>query len=193
MKIYFIRHGETDWNVENKIQGSNDIDLNENGISQALALGEKVKKLGLPIHKLYTSPQIRARKTAELLSEALEIEYKIAEGLEEMNLGRWEGLTWKQVKEEDSEAFHQWYPNRSMQKTPDGESYREVLSRSLAAVQSILKKESKDIAIVSHGAVIKCLLCHINKVPFDHMNQFQTANTSIIEVDADHFLSKLDS
>lgn len=47
MNIYFIRHGETDWNVENKIQGSNDIDLNENGINQALALGEKVKTQGL--------------------------------------------------------------------------------------------------------------------------------------------------
>ncbi|HCL00994.1 MAG TPA: phosphoglycerate mutase [Lachnoclostridium phytofermentans] len=187
MNIYFIRHGETDWNVENKIQGSNDIDLNGNGISQALALGEKVKTLGLPIQKIYTSPQKRARKTAKILSEAIQVDCVVTAGLEEMNLGRWEGLTWKEVKEKDIETFNIWYPNRNTDKTPGGESYEEVLSRSLATVQSILKEESQDIAIVSHGAVIKCLLCYINQLPFDQMKQFQTGNTSITIVDADHF------
>ncbi len=184
MKIYFIRHGETDWNVENKIQGSNDIELNENGVSQAIALGEKIKALGYPIHKIYTSPQKRAKKTAKLLSKAIDVEYEITHGLEEMNLGRWEGFTWKEVKEEDSEIYNAWYPERNTKKTPDGESYEDVLSRSLAAVQSILKNESKDIAIVSHGAVIKCLLCHVNNVPFDQMDQFRTGNTSITIIEA---------
>ncbi|ABX42269.1 histidine phosphatase family protein [Lachnoclostridium phytofermentans] len=187
MNIYFIRHGETDWNVENKIQGSNDIDLNENGINQALALGEKVKTQGLPIHKVYSSPQKRARKTAKILSEALQVDHIVKAGLEEMNLGRWEGFTWKEVKETDSETFNIWHANRNTKETPDGESYEEVLSRSIAAIQSILKNESQDIAIVSHGAVIKCLLCYINKVPFDQMKQFQTGNTSITIMDAAHF------
>ncbi len=184
MKLYFIRHGETDWNVENKIQGSNDIELNENGISQALALGEQMKKLGYPIRKIYTSPQKRAKKTAKLLSQAIEVDYEVTAGLEEMNLGRWEGLTWSEVKEKENELYNSWYQNRNTLRTPEGESYDEVLSRTLSAVRSILAKESKDIAIVSHGAVIKCLLCYINNVPFDQMNQFRTGNTSITVIDA---------
>lgn len=188
MKIYFIRHGETDWNVNNKIQGSNDIELNENGISQAIALGEKFKTLGYPIHKIYTSPQKRAKKTAKLLSKAINVDIEVAHGLEEMNLGRWEGLTWNEVKEVESEFYKTWYLNRNTYKTPEGESYEEVLLRSLAAIQSILRNESKDIAIVSHGAVIKCLLCHVNNVPFDQMDQFQTGNTSISIIEAAQFI-----
>lgn len=190
MKIYLIRHGETDWNVQNKIQGSNDIVLNPNGIAQAKKLGDTVKQMGYPIRKVYTSPQKRAHVTAQYLSEAIHVDLEIKPGLEEMNLGAWEGITWKAVKEHYPKEFQIWYANRTAQRPPNGESYPDVLQRSLHVVHTILEKEENDFAIVSHGAVIKCLLCYAYGLPFDQMDQFHTGNTSITIVDSEAFLKK---
>lgn len=94
MKLFLIRHGQTDWNLKEKIQGSCDIELNDAGIKQAEELSSKVSKEGYKFSKIYSSPQRRAVKTAEILSQATNVNFIILEGLEEINLGEWEGLSW---------------------------------------------------------------------------------------------------
>lgn len=184
MKLFFIRHGQTDWNLYGKIQGSHDIELNDTGIIQAEELSKKVLELNYKFSKIYSSPQKRAVKTAEILSRVTNMDYMSMEGLEEINLGEWEGLSWKEVKEKYPTEYEEWYMNRRYAKPPKGESYQDVLERVLTAMHKIIDENSHDVAIVTHSAVIMCLQCYITNTPFDEMMKFKTDNSTITEADS---------
>ncbi|GKX65288.1 histidine phosphatase family protein [Inconstantimicrobium mannanitabidum] len=188
MKLLLIRHGQTDWNVEGKIQGSCDIELNDTGINQAKELSHKVLNENYKLSKIYSSQQKRAVKTAEILSQATNLDYVVMDGLEEINLGEWEGLSWTEVKEKYPEEYKEWYINRRYTKPPKGEAYQDMLDRVFAALHEIIKNNSKDVAIVTHSAVIMCIQCYLTNTPFDEMTKFKTDNTSIIEIDSDSLL-----
>lgn len=184
MKLFFIRHGQTDWNIEEKIQGSRNIELNETGIRQAEELSTKVLKDNYKFSKIYSSPQRRAAKTAEILSEATNIQYIIDEGLAEVDLGAWEGLSWREVKEQYPTEYNEWYINRRYTKAPEGESYEDMIKRVLNALHKIIDENNEDVAIVTHSAVIMCLQCCLTNTPFNEMKKFKPENTSIIEIDS---------
>lgn len=185
MKLYLIRHGQTDWNVAGKIQGSHDSELNENGISQAKALGAKLLDSGLKFSKIYSSTQKRAFKTAEIISGITKKPLEAVKGLEEISLGAWEGLTWEEVIQKYSAEYKRWRQDLRYAKAPEGESYQEMLERVLAALHRIIQTNSEDAAVVTHGAVIMCLRCYITNTPFEKMREFQAKNTSVLEISSD--------
>lgn len=184
MKLFLIRHGQTDWNLKGKIQGSFDIELNDIGIKQAEELSNKILEEGYKFSKIYSSLQRRAAKTAEILSHATDIDYILIKGLEEMNLGKWEGLSWTEVKEKYPIEYGKWYINRKYTKTPMGESYQDLLERVLPVMHKIINKNSEDVLIVTHSAVIMSIQCYLTNTPFEEMVKFRTGNTSITEIDS---------
>lgn len=188
MKIYFVRHGETEWNVKKKIQGKTDIPLNENGVRQAQQLAEELSERredGFHIVRVYTSPQVRAAKTARIVAEAMQVEYKVLEELREMDLGEWEGLNWDVISETYGETYHYWNTHRRYTHTPGGESYDEVLGRTLMALEKILASEREDVVVVSHSAILMALRCYLKGLPFEEMaKRFKTQNTEVVEIDA---------
>ncbi len=185
MKLFLIRHGQTDWNIKGKIQGSCDIELNDTGIKQAYELSYKVLANKYKFSKIYSSSQRRAVKTAEILSKVTNIEYILTEGLEEINLGEWEGLSWAEVKEKYPTEYDEWFKNRRYIKPPKGESYQDMVERVLKAIHNIINENCGDVAIVTHSAVIMCLQCCLSNTTFDEMTKFKTDNTSITEIDCD--------
>ena len=100
MKIYFARHGETDWNAAKRIQGTTDTELNDNGYEQASRLAEDLSAKQANLYKIYSSKQKRAYETAKVVGDHLGIPVVKMSGLEEMDLGVWEGHTWKEVEEQ---------------------------------------------------------------------------------------------
>lgn len=188
MKLFLIRHGQTDWNIRGKIQGSCDIELNDNGLIQAENLSNMIIENKYKFSKIFSSPQIRAIKTAEILSVATNVEYIATEGLEEINLGEWEGLSWIEVKEKYPTEYNEWYRNRRYTKPPKGESYQEMINRVLAAIIKIINENSEDVAIVTHSAIIMCLQCYLTNTNFEEMTKFKTDNISITEIDSDLLL-----
>ncbi len=184
MKLYFIRHGQTDWNIAGKIQGSTDTELNSTGIRQAEEMSRQVLESHIHISRIYTSRQKRALKTAQILSDTVKVDYEIAEGLEEMNLGAWEGLTWDEVKAKFPAEYEEWYHNRRDTRPPNAESYQDMLNRVLAALHNIIQKNEQDVAIVTHSAVIMCLQCLITDTPFHKMGSFKTENASFAEINS---------
>ena len=171
MQIYMARHGETDWNVERRIQGSTDIPLNENGIRQAYSLSNYLERqLCAEDHSLssvFTSPLKRAKETAEIVGGELHLPVRVISGLEEMNFGVCEGKSWLEAKKEYPKELEAWEENKQFRRIPGGESYQDVLNRFFSAY-SLIKKEleeeksdankEKDILIITHGAVIMLLL-----------------------------------
>lgn len=190
MKIWLIRHGLTDWNVKGVIQGSSDTDLNDTGREQAKELALKLVETQHNPDMIYTSPQKRAKETAQIIAKYLDLPYKEKEGLEEMNLGEWEGLSWDDVEEKYPNDFIDWQTDRRYKKTPNGESYQELLERVLKAVREIIEAEPKKehILIVTHSAVIRCLLCYFSNTAFEDMLVFPVGNAQISEFDSDQFL-----
>ena len=90
MKVYFVRHGQTDWNVQSRIQGQSDIPLNQRGIAQAKALAAQLKTLAIDC--IITSPLQRTKQTAALLNETLQVPILEEEGLKERDFGEFEGV-----------------------------------------------------------------------------------------------------
>ncbi len=185
MKIYLIRHGQTNWNTEGRIQGSYDSELNENGIRQAKELGTRLLEPQVSFSRIYSSMQKRAFETAEIISDITGKPLERVAGLEEINLGSWEGLTWDEVKERYPREFDKWCLDRRYERAPEGESYQEMVERVLAALRRIAAINKEDVAVVTHGAVIMGMQCYLTNTPFNELRKFQAKNTSVIEVDSD--------
>ncbi len=185
MKILLIRHGQTNWNKNGKIQGSCDIELNDEGVLQAEELSRNILQKEYSISKIFSSPQKRAIQTAEILSAAANVKYVLVDDLKEINFGDWEGLTWKEIIDRYPMEYNNWYINRRNTKPPKGESYQDMLQRVLNSIRKIVSEDySNTIIIVTHSAVIMCIQCYLTNTPFVEMMKFKTENTSITEIDS---------
>ncbi|MBD5546701.1 MAG: histidine phosphatase family protein [Lachnospiraceae bacterium] len=186
MKLYLVRHGETDWNIESKIQGQTDIALNERGRQQAEEFAARIAGGDYQVDSIYTSSKQRALETARIIGAALKIEPRIQPGIEEICLGKWEGYTWKQVKELFGEEYRLWRDNRRYQVPPMGESYQQLLDRLLPAIRDITRKEKGNVLVVTHSAVIMTLMSYVYDTPFEDMaKNYKTGNAGIVELDVD--------
>ncbi|NBJ92599.1 histidine phosphatase family protein [Parablautia muri] len=191
MKIYLARHGETDWNIENRIQGQMDTELNEKGRQQAEELAGKLAGGDYQIGEIYTSAKKRACETAFIIGSKLGVVPTIQQGLEEISFGKWEGYMWKQVRELFPEDYQVWRNNRRYQVPPEGESYQQLLDRLLPALGDIAKKEKvNNSLVVTHSAVIMTLLSYLYHTPFEDMaKNYKTGNAEIVELDGNLFLN----
>lgn len=203
MKVLLVRHGETDWNVAKKIQGSTDIPLNETGINQAEKLAETLAMRNIPIQGIYTSKLKRAADTARIAAEKLGVVCKVLEGIEEINFGLWEGISWDEVAEKFPEEYRVWRQNRRYEHPPKGESYQELLERVVKALQKLIRelyqedinlqtekhqkeKQEGDIVVVTHSADIMTLMSAIYDTPFHEMvKRYKTENTAVIEIESE--------
>lgn len=184
MAIYLARHGETDWNLKGLIQGHTDIPLNETGKQQAYELAAAIKDKGISINRIYSSDMKRARETAEIVAKELSVEAQALKGIQEVNLGRWEGHTWKQVRELFPDEYRVWYENRRYEVPPEGESYEQVLQRVVPVLSGIALKEDENVLVVVHSAVIMSLLSYVYDKPFEEMSRnFRTKNGEITELE----------
>lgn len=156
MKIALVRHGETDWNKTDKIQGHSDIPLNQTGILQAGEAADWLAKNG-PWDCLYSSKLNRARKTAEIIGAGLNLKPVIRELLAERKFGALEGLT--------AVERNQRFPKRLQEETsvPGLEIRRDFRERVIKAFEAVLaEKTGSNIIIVSHGGWINQLLSQLS-------------------------------
>lgn len=146
--FFLVRHGETDWNLVGRIQGSTDIPLNETGRAQALATGEKMQ--GRRWDVIVSSPLSRAMETASIIATAIGLPAPtpIAD-IVERNYGEAEGMTGPEL-----EAF---YPNDTP--VPGRETREAVKARVIAALHVIASEnQGKNVVVVAHGGVIRAVL-----------------------------------
>ena len=161
-RLWFIRHGETDWNREGRLQGQRDIPLNPKGREQASAVGRALRKLAGPeIERLegafVASPLLRTRQTMELARLAMGLtqgDYSLCDDLKELTFGDWEGLTWPEVEARDPAGAAARALDKWDFAPPNGESYADLARRLVPWVQSI----ERDLFVASHGGVARALM-----------------------------------
>jgi len=155
--ITLVRHGQTDWNLARRIQGSTDIPLNETGRADALAAAELLGEV--THHAIYASPLVRAHETARIIAGHLGLDAPgLADDLREREFGEGEGM----LVEEYLERFENWHS------APSGaESLDVVRDRALGALDVIARGSrrrsaptAESIIVVTHGGVIRSLLGH---------------------------------
>ena len=179
--LILIRHGETLWNTQLRMQGSLDSDLTPKGELQIKALGEWMKEV--PFDFLYCSDTARAHKTAEAISKFTGHNLNLDKRLREKNLGVFEGLTSEEARERYPETFQQFKTAGSSYVIDQGESTQQLLERSLEAIEEIRDRHPQKVAVVvTHGGVIRVLMKHVLGIPLDAPTQFLIGNTGIFRL-----------
>ena len=156
-EIILVRHGETEWNVEEIFRGRIDIELNETGMKQAELLAEYLSHLKL--EAIYSSPLKRALKTAEIIADYHKLGVEIAPGLIDFNYGEWQGLPHQEVKDKYKELYARWINSPEKIKIPAGESLNDARERAVDVVNNAVARYEGTIALVSHRVVNKVLIC----------------------------------
>lgn len=163
MILYLIRHGETDWNREGKLQGRADIMLNENGRRAARLTREGLKDV--PFDVAFTSPLKRAKETAEIILEGRDIEIIEDERIIEICFGKYEGT---KTSEADENIEHFLYRPEYYKACEHGESLEELFEREREFLEELCadpKYQDSTILISTHGAALSGLLCIIKEWP----------------------------
>ena len=179
--LILIRHGETLWNTQLRMQGSLDSDLTPKGESQIKALGEWMKEV--PFDYLYCSDTPRAHKTAEAIRKFTGHNLNFDKRLREKNLGVFEGLTSEEARERYPETFQQFKTAGASYVIDQGESTQQLLERSLDAIEEIRDRHPQKVAVVvTHGGVVRVLMKHVLGIPLDAPTQFLIGNTGIFRL-----------
>ncbi len=170
-RIIFVRHGETAYNAENRLQGQLDIPLNARGRDQARAIGRTLRaRVGPEIDRLeaagafFASPLERARETMELLRAAMDLppkRYRLDAALMELTFGDWEGLTWREVRARDAAGLTARRADKWGFVPPRGESYAMLVER----VRPWLTSLAGDAFVVAHGGIARALMTLLAGVP----------------------------
>jgi alpha-ribazole phosphatase len=210
--LYLIRHGETVGGDEKRYKGSLDVPLSENGIEQVRKTAEFLKDAN--ISNVYTSPLIRALKSAEIIAEPHGLKPIEIPDFRERSFGIWEGMSFNEIKDKYPEEFEAWAGNPLKYSPMGGESTIEVRDRVIKAMDEILNRAkeqesrrteafnfraselqsfSSNIAVVAHGGVNRIILCHIMGIPLENIFRIQQdyAAVNIIEFWEKHPVVKL--
>ena len=177
--IYLVRHGQTDWNIEGKLQGKIDIKLNENGRRQSRMIAQIILKLN--IDKIISSDLIRARETAEIINEIIGKNITFDERIREVNYGILEGMSRNSVTQE------MWNIYNNVPEKLKAEANVHLFKR-IKSFFDELQNSKENILIVTHGGALRMIMYYAkNKNEFDnrkYINSFKDIkinNTDIFE------------
>jgi broad specificity phosphatase PhoE len=165
--LVLVRHGETDWNRENRFQGHADPPLNDAGRRQAQDLA---RSLTGTFSAVYSSPLRRASETADILAAGLGPQVTISEELREVDLGSWQGLTRSEVESRFPDGYRRWLDHGHG--WDDGETYDELGARVVIGLRRIGEAHPRgEVLVVTHGGPIRSALAAASGVPFGEVRR----------------------
>jgi len=187
IRVVLWRHGQTDWNVENRFQGHSDIPLNKVGHYQA---SEAAKVLAaLRPDRIISSDLIRAQETAAPLAGLTDIQVEINPNLRETDGGLWEGKLASENRATHGELFANWYEGGDEPAGVTGERRSDVAKRAVAVIEKETTNFSGTIVFVTHGGTVRSVLGSILKLPIAQwgvIGGLSNACWSILELTKHH-------
>ena len=162
--IHLVRHGETEWNVQHRMQGQADSQLSPKGFQQALELSEALQEIDF--NAIYCSSSGRAVTTAQILQGKRQLPLFKDDSLKEIHLGRWEGLTKEEAWKRYPEEFPPFWDAPDQYRPGEGESFHQVQDRTVARIKALRDKHiGEHILIVTHTVVLKVVLAYFEPRP----------------------------
>jgi 2,3-bisphosphoglycerate-dependent phosphoglycerate mutase len=174
--LFLIRHGESLYNIEGRIQGQSDVELSPLGLRQADAIAEFLA--GASIDAVYSSPLRRAMQTAQPVAAPLGLSVQADDRLKELNAGVFQGLLWNEIEARFPNEFALWRGEQPDVAIPQGESRRDLMIRGAAALRSIRETPFRRVAVIAHGGILAAALKALLQIPAE-VNPFNLYNASI--------------
>jgi alpha-ribazole phosphatase len=166
--VYLARHGEVLHAAEGRFFGHTDVALSPAGLAQAAALGQR---LGTePIDAVYASDLLRARDSAAPLAAARGTDVVVLPPLREMAMGRWEGLTFSEIRAREPELCDRWLADPFAMPFPDGEGLADLLARVVPAVRGVVERHAgRRVAVIAHGGPNRVILADALGLPLGNI------------------------
>ena len=192
--IYYVRHGLTDWNLQQRLQGRHDVPLNADGCKQAVRCGGILQDLfdrdgrAADSFAYVSSPLVRARKTMEIMRATLGLEpagYVVDGRLAEIAFGEWEGLTYADVVARDGDVVARRESHKWDFLPPGGESYAQVTLR----IRKWYETVDRDTVVAAHGGTARALIAHLGLVPPEDATHY-SIDQGVVYVFAGHVLGR---
>ena len=187
-RIYLIRHGETEFNRLGIFRGRYEVDLNDNGRTQAGETGRALKREDIDF--ILTGPLSRTIETARIVAGEIGVDCRVDEAFNNIALGKWQGLEKEKVKREFPEMWKIWISDAENLKLPGGESVEEVRQRATRRLLEVVAQEEASFAVVTHRSVIKGLAASLLGVTAPYFWKFYIDNAaySVFENDGIRFV-----
>lgn len=156
--IILVRHGQTEWNRVERFRGRADVPLNEMGIKQAEATGERIAEKWKPA-AIYSSPLSRAVKTAEAIAKHFDLKVQIHPGLADIDYGDWQGLSPDEVRARWGEMLDTWYNAPHLAVIPNGETLSDLRERAMNTVNELAARHAGEtILLLGHTVINRIIL-----------------------------------
>ncbi len=165
IKLFLIRHGQTQWNLEGRYQGDQDTELTEIGVKQGELASRYLSNIDFA--NIYSSPLKRAVDTANILNKNRGKEVIIRKNLKEINFGKWEGLKFSQINERYHKDYQNWLEDPYNNPPTGGEDFNLFIKRTSEEIDNIVDEnvDKSNIAIATHGGVIIALIVNWLRIP----------------------------
>lgn len=192
-KIYLTRHGETVWNRQRRFQGHKNSELTDKGILAAELLADRIEDIELDY--IVSSPLLRAYNTAEIARGNKDVQIIKYDGLKEINLGEFEGMSYVDIKSKHTELLAEIEKDPFNNRYPNGENLQEFYKRVVKVFTEVVDKyRNKSTLIVAHGGTLKCIEAYIRKFKLssDWMgNVVKNCSLSYIEIDENNEIKEI--
>ena len=177
--VLLVRHGETVWNCELRMQGHRDVPLSPRGLEETAALAGRLALRERPV-RIVSSDLVRARATADAVGAALGLPVTLDPRLREQSLGTWEGKRFAEVRADDPVAAARFEAFDPDTRPPDGETRRELAARAAAAFDAhATPGTAGPVLLVSHGGAMQTILYRVLGLPLDAPRRFLLPNASV--------------
>lgn len=180
-KLVVVRHGETLWNSEFRMQGLLNSPLTDKGKRQADENGQLLGRMG--VEALLVSPLGRTQETAEIINTHVKAEIALFDELVERDCGEWGGLTMSAIKSERAAEWQARLANEWEHRPPGGENMPDVIARIAPLLRAVRKMDVDTLGIVSHGVVGKAILAHCLALTGDAAGHIRQPNDVVYVLD----------
>jgi probable phosphoglycerate mutase len=188
-RIILVRHGQTEWNREERFRGRAQVPLNETGLVQAEVTGRRIAAEWRPT-AIYSSPLSRAIKTAEVIARHFDLPVQVHPGLTDIDYGQWEGLTPDEVRKLSPKMIDDWFNTPDSIRIPGGETLADVRARAMETINEIVARhEGQSVVVVGHTVINRIILLGVLGLSNDRFWRLRqdTCAMNCIEADMGDF------
>jgi alpha-ribazole phosphatase len=181
MRLLIARHGQTNHNLDRRYQGSTDTPLNKTGFKQANQLAKRL--VDEKLDAVYSSDLRRSIQTAERITEKYKLQINKDQRLREISFGEWEGMSYNEIQAQSPHLLERWMSDPANISPPKGETLTQLAERVKSALDEIkFQHVEQTVLLVTHGGVIRTLLCLNLGINLNRHMQFESATGSVSEL-----------